>query len=276
MTDKYHSSYKIVDFDNYAEYLKSTEGITMIYEYNYSEMFFNVRMSKDNHKIQVKISSEEVLHNHHFMIFKKTAADLKTYITNVKQPQTGNNTISLPKGWLAKELNMTHTEFDMEKINIMKQSARHVLENSLVEGILAGGCFTSWYHQEVPKDFDLFVTDQIHKEIILACSTELNRFKFTDGEYMGNPSIERAILDTQTKIQYVLVKYKTRKEIIDHFDAEHSAVSYDHENDQLYISPSTYECIKNKIIKPHGSNEIQPWRVYKFLKRGFKHEVVSI
>jgi hypothetical protein len=171
---------------------------------------------------------------------------------------------------------MTHTEFDLEKIKIMKQSARHVLENSLVKGILAGGCFTSWYHQEVPKDFDLFVTDQSHKEIILACSTELNRFKFTDGEYMGNPSIERAILDTQTKIQYVLVKYKTRKEIIDHFDAEHSAVSYDHSHDQLYISPSTYECIKNKIIKPHGSNKIQPWRVARFLKRGFKHEVVSV
>jgi hypothetical protein len=170
---------------------------------------------------------------------------------------------------------MTHTEFDMEKINIMKESAKHVVRtSSLVNGILAGGCFTSWYHQEVPKDFDLYVTDQSHKEIILACSTELGRFKFTYIEYMGNPSIEHVILDTQTKIQYILVKYKTRKEIIDSFDAEHTAVSYDHDNDKLYMSPSTYQCIKNKVLMNHNGNSIAPWRVNKFKSRNFKNEMV--
>jgi hypothetical protein len=170
---------------------------------------------------------------------------------------------------------MTHTEFDMEKINIMKESAKHVVRtSSLVNGILAGGCFTSWYHQEVPNDFDLYVTDQSHKEIILACSTELGRFKVTDGGYMGNPSIERVILDTQTKIQYILVKYKTRKEIIDSFDAEHTAVSYDHVNDKLYMSPSTYQCIKNKVLMNHNGNSIAPWRINKFKSRNFRNEMV--
>ena len=74
----------------------------------------------------------------------------------------------------------TDTIFNMEKINLMKGSSRHILENSLVKGILAGGCFTSWYHQEVPTDFDLFVTDQSQKDIILACSTEIGRFNFSD------------------------------------------------------------------------------------------------
>ena len=168
---------------------------------------------------------------------------------------------------------MTHTEFNMKKINIMKESAKHVVEKSLVKGILAGGCFTSWYHQEVPKDFDLFVIDQSQKDIILACSTELSRFKCSDTSYMSNPFVEQAILDTQTKIQYVLVKYKTRKEIIDGFDAEHTAVSYDPTEDKLYISPAAYNCMASKIIKPHGSNKIPRWREQKFRRKGFKHEI---
>ena len=170
---------------------------------------------------------------------------------------------------------MTHTEFDLEKIKIMKKSAELVVgKSSLVKGILAGGCFTSWYHQEVPKDFDLYVTDEGEKQIILARSTEFGRFKVKDGGYMGNPSIEHVILDTQTMIQYILVKYKTRKEIIDSFDAEHTAVSYDYDNDKLYISPSTYQCIKNKVLVNHNGNSIAPWRVNKFISRNFRNEMV--
>jgi hypothetical protein len=170
---------------------------------------------------------------------------------------------------------MTHTEFDLEKIKIMKESARLVVgKSSLVKGILAGGCFTSWYHQEVPKDFDLYVTVESEKQSILACSTEFGRFKVKDGEYMHNSSIEHVILDTQTKIQYILVKYKTRKEIIDSFDAEHTAVSYDHLNDKLYMSPSTYQCIKNKVLMNHNGNSIALRRVNKFRLRNFRNEMV--
>ena len=173
----------------------------------------------------------------------------------------------------------THKHFsseDMEKINILKASARNVLFNSLVDGILAGGCFTSWHHQEVPKDFDVFVISETCKNDMREYASDVLRFQVTDGTYLKNNSIEYVVLDTQTQIQYIFVKYKTRKEIIDHFDAEHTAVSFDPFTDKLYISQSTYDCIKNKILKPHNNNKIFEWRRDKFIKKGFKLETVSV
>jgi hypothetical protein len=168
------------------------------------------------------------------------------------------------------------TDIDMEKINIMKASAMNVLKNSLVNGILAGGCFTSWLHKEVPKDFDVFVISETCKNDIREYASDVLRFQVSDDAYLKNDSIEHVVLDTLTQIQYILVKYKTRKEIIDHFDAEHTAVSYDPLTDKLYISLSTYECIKNKILKPHNNNKILEWRRDKFIKKGFKLETVSV
>ena len=169
----------------------------------------------------------------------------------------------------------TDTIFNMEKINIMKQAAKLVLKETPIKGILAGGCFTSWYHQEVPRDFDIFVTNYYQKTAVYDMAFKQSRYTSTDLSYLkSNSNIEAVFLDTQTKIQYIIMKHNTRKQIVDEFDAEHAAVSY--EDDNLYISPSTYECIKNKIIRPHGSNQIQPWRIQRFLKKGFKHEAVSI
>ena len=278
----YPSTYKTSDFDNYAEYLKSTQGITMRYQFDYATQFWSVRMSKGNYNMEVKISSYEVEQDHHFMILKKAAVDLNTYIVNMLiPPQTADdfnkyivNNLIPPQ---AIEMTQhTDTIFNMEKINIMKQAAKLVLKETPIKGILAGGCFTSWYHQEVPRDFDIFVTNYYQKTALYSMThNQKGRYTSTDLSYLkSNSNIEAVFLDTQTKIQYIIMKHNTRKQVIAEFDAEHAAVSY--EDDNLYISPSTYECIKNKIIRPHGSNQIQPWRIQKFLKKGFKHEAVSI
>jgi hypothetical protein len=162
------------------------------------------------------------------------------------------------------------TDEDMEKIKLMKFYAKHVMERAYVSGFLAGGCYTSWYHQEVPKDFDIFVTYNESKKLIMNHAKDVKRYRLSDGAYLNNAHIEHAVLDTETNIQYILVNYKHRKEIIDHFDAEHTAVSYDPLIDKLYVSASTLECIKKKILKPHKGNKIVHWREHKFKLKGFK------
>jgi len=268
------------DFENFAQYCKDVEDVKMMYEQDIKNFTVIIRLSKDNHHIQQVIDDYAIQNDHHFQIFHQMLVSLKNAV-NQQQSIRGKSAIILKDGWLSEELNMTQTQtqtqFDDEKIKFMKEAAKSVMDHSLVPGILAGGCFTSWYHQEVPKDFDIFVIDEDRKYTIRKVAFNDHRFTISDGAYLNNGNIEQVILDTQTKVQYILVKYKTRKEIIDHFDAEHTAVSYDRDQDKLYISPSTYECIKNKIIKPHNNNKIAHWRVHKFKHKGFKlHETVSV
>lgn len=186
-------------------------------------------------------------------------------------PSQGTNTMTetqtVPVGF---------EERDMSVIARLKATARTVIMNSLTaKGILAGGCFTSWWHIQDPRDYDIFVIDEIEKEYLVHfVAADLNRFKLSDKAYMSNDKIENVFLDTKTNIQYILVSYTTRQEVIGHFDAEHACVSYDPIADKLYASPLTIDCIKNKLLKNHNQNKIAPWRVHKFTQRGFKKDTV--
>ena len=193
-----------------------------------------------------------------------------TYIQdnpNQKGTNTMTETQTVPVGF---------EERDMSVIARLKATARTVMMNSLTaRGILAGGCFTSWWHIQDPRDYDIFVIDEIEKELLVRLvAADLNRFKLSDKAYMSNDKIENVFLDTKTNIQYILVSYTTRQEVIDHFDAEHACVSYDPIADKLYASPLTIDCIKNKLLKNHNQNKIAPWRVHKFTQRGFKKDTV--
>jgi hypothetical protein len=169
------------------------------------------------------------------------------------------------------------TDIDMEKIKELKAKATEKIIKTLDKGFLAGGCYTSWWHGEVPKDYDVFVTSEhVKSNIRLATENNSHRYVRSDASYLKNDNVEDVILDNETNIQYILVKYKNRKELIDHFDAIHTAISFDPYINVLYASPLTIHCIKNKILKPHNNNKIAEWRRDKFIKKGFKLETVSV
>jgi hypothetical protein len=92
----------------------------------------------------------------------------------------------------------------------------------------------------------------------------------TDSSYWGNEMIEKTILDTQTKIQYIFTKFKTRRDVIDHFDMLHTCVSYVPDEDKLYISKAALDAINQRKIIPNGKNKIKDWRIQKMMKRGWK------
>jgi hypothetical protein len=150
--------------------------------------------------------------------------------------------------------------------------------------VLAGGCFTSWLHHEKPDDLDMFILN--NDPYPIKCLDEMierfpHNYKVSDEEYLNNANnkgyITKVVLEKYTRIQHIVTKYKTREELISHFDCEHACVSYSPSDDKLFISRSTYDCMKNKVLKSHNGNAIPEWRVSKFIdKRGFKFAIDSV
>jgi hypothetical protein len=147
--------------------------------------------------------------------------------------------------------------------------------------VLAGGCFTSWYHGESPKDHDVFVLDWKGGKVFAGAflSWPEDRYKIGDINYLKamnhSAKLVDIILDKQTNVQYIMTEYKTREELIKHFDVEHACVSYTPHDDKLYVSPLAFDCIKNKKLMAH-SGKIAHWRKHKFKLKGFKLETVSV
>jgi hypothetical protein len=157
-------------------------------------------------------------------------------------------------------------------------------KTSIPEGlILAGGCFSSFFHRQEAKDYDVFVlkdknfntTRHAIDKFILdhEFSTASPRFRIGNSAYINNQNNEnkiiKTIFDTQTKVQFIITEFTTREELIGHFDCEHACVSFDIHDEKLYISRSTYDCIENKLIRRHKDNTILDWRKQKFKALGW-------
>lgn len=189
------------------------------------------------------------------------------------------------------------SDVETAQIYKLKQQARDLLDNkdrnqiNLFDYIpkkyvvLAGGCFTSWYHGQRPKDYDVFILKNKHHSKLIdhfnaLCRVSPKRFQSTDMEYIRahnhTAKITNVFIDNDTKVQYILTEYETRKDLIDHFDAEHCCVSYEVETDKIFVSPLALDCIENKRLMPHKQSEIAAWRESKFKARGFKRETVSV
>lgn len=161
--------------------------------------------------------------------------------------------------------------------NGMKAS-QHSLVGMIDESrfVLAGGCFTSWYHGESPKDHDVFVLDWKGGKVFGDKQQwPEDRYKIGDINMNHSAKLVDIILDKQTNVQYIMTEYKTREELIKHFDVEHACVSYTPHDDKLYVSPLAFDCIKNKKLVAH-SGKIAHWRKHKFKLKGFKLETVSV
>ena len=153
----------------------------------------------------------------------------------------------------------------------------HLVSNAIVKHnwhnkvVMAGGCFTSWYHNEPVKDIDVFILDStyIADAVFESVKKDEYRFKVGGSSYMTNAKVSYTAFDTATQIQYIVSEYKTREELLDHFDLEHDCISYcDH---KLYISREAFDAMRTKTLKGHKGNKPADWRINKFLiDRGFR------
>lgn len=183
--------------------------------------------------------------------------------------------------------------FDAEErakiLNLKYSVELKLIHNTFVQSypknvIVAGGYFTSIFHGEEVKDVDIFnvdifilknTSDEDYGRMINAfdsyVSGDTNIVK-KDSKYLttNNPNIVDVWYNTATKEQYIFTKYKSREELIDHFDSEHACVSYEASEKKLHISRLTYEAIRDRLLIPHNGNIIADWRREKFLRRGFR------
>lgn len=143
--------------------------------------------------------------------------------------------------------------------------------------VIAGGCFTSLLHNEHPKDIDIFVLDDL--EAVSAARHLLDDSGHTDNDPHYDKSAskinENIVNVCNQKVgnlrhQWIFTRYKTRQELINHFDFAHTKVSYDPIADKLYLSLDTYRAIMNKHLIKNGNNIVASWRFDKFTKKGWK------
>lgn len=177
---------------------------------------------------------------------------------------------------------------------VKKCRATGQIEPSLHNIVIAGGVFPSLLLKENINDLDVFVlnaTDQntISVKAYLQDLVFFDADSFKDSDSYDkkgsvsvlNANIIRTLSATRAcsddddaylglKIQFVLTKYKTREELMAHFDFEHCKVNYTPFNDKLYITPKTYHAIINKQLIIASVTAPQSYRIKKFEDRGWK------
>lgn len=143
--------------------------------------------------------------------------------------------------------------------------------------VLAGGVYTSWHHMEKIKDIDVFILDDGHDAAILNYLKSQVGKIFTSfnnaPEYKrDNPHINdvynaETVIPNASKYQFIFTKYKTREELISHFDYLHCTPNY--HNGNLFIRRDAYDAIRDKKLIVHNEKNQVDWRRNKFISRGF-------
>jgi hypothetical protein len=141
--------------------------------------------------------------------------------------------------------------------------------------VIAGGCFTSMITGDTLKDYDVFLLDDDHNrriaEYMATKHRERDDIRIGGSNYMDNSKIEQTIFFKKSKFQYITTKYKTREELLEHFDFKHCRVSYDLMTEKLFITRETMDLILNKELDPSRPDDLpNPWRYDKFYNRGWK------
>ena len=179
------------------------------------------------------------------------------------------------------DVNTIFTLDEQTKIILLKGSAKHIDDScwaylkinipqlNKFPYIIAGGVFVSKFHNEEPNDIDMFFLDVNEPVSIPDMSIVKKESKI---EYMNNPDILRAFtVHRQFRdINVILTKYKTREDLMKHFDMWHCKMSYDPSCDGFFISRMAYDAVKNKkIIHANLAVPIKQHRIDKYLKRGY-------
>lgn len=148
--------------------------------------------------------------------------------------------------------------------------------------VIAGGCFVSLLDGSSVNDFDVFLLSDGHnRELLKKLADECTEFRpeevrIGNSNYMNNEHIEQTLMFKNSKFQYITTDYKTREELVKHFDFKHCCISYDFSTDKLYITRETYDLIKQKMLIPNNSKKTPAgWRYEKFLNRGWRKPEIS-
>jgi hypothetical protein len=139
--------------------------------------------------------------------------------------------------------------------------------------VIAGGCFASWYHNEDLKDIDVFIIGNLEQQVAIKKTIQDTQPDLIDvSDYRrDNDKIIGVYNNPKSKVQFIFTQYRTREELIDHFDFKHCKVSYHKGN--LYINRDTFDSLRDKRLVANQPTRIKQWRVEKFVNRGWESPV---
>jgi hypothetical protein len=180
-----------------------------------------------------------------------------------------------------------HTLISYIKRKIHKHISDHLNPYSfnMEKVVIAGGCFASLINNEEFRDIDVFMLEDDANHYIANKIIDMHRtYSFRteteaiigNDEYMDNEKIEQTIYFPTSKIQLITTKYKTREELIEHFDFKHCCISYDYSANKLFLSREAFDLCKSKTLVPNTNKKPASWRYEKFWKRGWKSEITVI
>lgn len=184
--------------------------------------------------------------------------------------------------------NEVFTQIEMMEIERVKEEIREKLKSFkfptdisklLRKSVLTGGVSASLFHGQVPKDWDIYLTDDADiKTFEGLVPVLLDMIEDIDEKYGG---ANLATLQQGKLVTARAVTFKNRVQIITmhnadarkQFDYIHAMPYFDLQTMSYHISRRQYDSIKNRIlVKNPNGQEPASYRTHKFLERGWKLE----
>ena len=148
-------------------------------------------------------------------------------------------------------------------------------------GIIAGGCISSLFHDEPVNDIDVYAKDAYSmamiKDHILLKGKNIKSFARYEFDSDGNkvivdvdkpiPAVTDNAVTLTNDVQFIYMHTWDRAQAS--FDFIHCMPYYDIGSQRLYISEAQYNAIKNKILIPNGSQTSTARRLKKYTERGW-------
>jgi hypothetical protein len=130
------------------------------------------------------------------------------------------------------------------------------------EAYMAGGAIASLLIGEEPRDWDIFLPQNIYVKKLE---------KYFEQYTTHVKCITKNAITLKNNIQVITRWTGPREELINQFDFLHCKGSYSRYHDTLYLSEKIYDACKYRRLVPIVSAEkLNPWRVRKFLLRGWE------
>lgn len=146
--------------------------------------------------------------------------------------------------------------------------------------IVSGSCFSSMFHGEEPKDYDIWFRNSVdinptkklvidaYDDYIESWSQDYKGDETTVKKEPGDKVITANAITLKNKVQLIIISdYKTCRE---RFDYKHCLPYYDLLDDKFYISQEQMMSIEQKKLIPNTPFAVNKARFQKFYDRGWR------
>lgn len=146
---------------------------------------------------------------------------------------------------------------------------------------LTGGAIASLIQGEAAKDYDFYFKDSLTMKRLEYELTQDDAVRFIEeaksyyDTKIAGKMVTANSITMNNKASFITVIHGESKDVRKDFDFVHCMPWYDIASETLYISRNMFDAItKRKLIVNNLSN-VKPWRVDKFMKRGYDASEVS-